>query len=229
MTRVNNRTHVGRFGTQNRLDSACLHCQKVTNRAGQGAGEDVWRGKWGDRAGTGQQVTQLPDWTMIMIWSLSAACIDMRLLASWSLPFHVKASTKKLVNNSEPHEPAGARLEATWTVSRRGDGDAGWTPHWETHFYQNTAGGIVQSLQWVAWPGSRSSIPDRGKIFTFCPPWPDGLRDFISQDTKRLGREPDHWLPCSTEFKNAWSYTSISPYVFMVLCLIKHWSFIFTL
>jgi hypothetical protein len=28
-------------------------------------------------------------------------------------------------------------LAATWTVSQRGDGDAGWIPHWETHFYQN--------------------------------------------------------------------------------------------
>jgi hypothetical protein len=63
----------------------------------------------------GQQVTQLPDstmmMTMIMIWSLSAACIDMRLLASGVLPFHVKASTKKVVNNSEPRDPAEARLE----------------------------------------------------------------------------------------------------------------------
>jgi len=40
---------------------------------------------------------------------------------------------------------------------------------------------------------------------------------------KRLGREVDHLLPSRTKVKNAWSYTYILPYVFMVWCLIMHW------
>jgi hypothetical protein len=40
--------------------------------------------------------------------------------------------------------------------------------------------------------------------------------------TKRLGREADHSPLSSAEIKNACSYTSIPPYVFMVLCLAKH-------
>jgi hypothetical protein len=39
---------------------------------------------------------------------------------------------------------------------------------------------------------------------------------------KPPGCEADHSSPSSAEVKNAWSYTSIPPYVFMVWCLIKH-------
>jgi hypothetical protein len=35
-------------------------------------------------------------------------------------------------------------------------------------------------------------------------------------------REVHHTLPSSAEVKNAWSYTSTPPYVFMAWCLIKH-------
>jgi hypothetical protein len=38
----------------------------------------------------------------------------------------------------------------------------------------------------------------------------------------RPGRKADHSHPSSAENKNAWSYTSIHAYVFMVWCLIKH-------
>jgi hypothetical protein len=36
------------------------------------------------------------------------------------------------------------------------------------------------------------------------------------------GREADHSPPSSAEVKNAWSYTSTPPYVFMALYLAKH-------
>jgi hypothetical protein len=39
---------------------------------------------------------------------------------------------------------------------------------------------------------------------------------------KRLGREANHTPPSSAEVKNAWSYTSTPPYVFMEWCLVKH-------
>jgi hypothetical protein len=45
---------------------------------------------------------------------------------------------------------------------------------------------------------------------------------------KRPGRETDQSPPSSSEVKNAWSYTSIPPYVFKAWCLLKHRDFIFT-
>jgi hypothetical protein len=81
-----------------------------------------------DRTVMGQQVTQLPDDDDDNDLVISVSCTDMLLLASWFLPFHVKASTKKVVNNSEPHDPAEVRLEC-WPVSQLGDGDAVWLPH----------------------------------------------------------------------------------------------------
>jgi len=39
---------------------------------------------------------------------------------------------------------------------------------------------------------------------------------------KRPGREAGHLSPTIPEVKNAWSYTSTHPYVFVRLCLIKH-------
>jgi hypothetical protein len=39
---------------------------------------------------------------------------------------------------------------------------------------------------------------------------------------KFLRREDYHSSPSFAEIKNAWSYTSISPYVYMAWCLIKH-------
>jgi hypothetical protein len=35
-------------------------------------------------------------------------------------------------------------------------------------------------------------------------------------------READHSPPSSAEVKNAWSYTSAPPYVFMAQCLVEH-------
>jgi len=36
-----------------------------------------------------------------------------------------------------------------------------------------------------------------------------------------LGCEVDHSPPCNSEVKNAWSYTSFSPYILMLSCLVK--------
>ena len=36
-----------------------------------------------------------------------------------------------------------------------------------------------------------------------------------------LGCEVDHSPPCNIEVKNAWSYTSISPYILMLSCLVE--------
>jgi hypothetical protein len=44
----------------------------------------------------------------------------------------------------------------------------------------------------------------------------------LSRGVNRTGREADHSPPSSAEFKNAWSYVSIPPYVFMAWCLFKH-------
>jgi hypothetical protein len=52
----------------------------------------------------------------------------------------------------------------------------------------------------------------------------------LSLGIKRPGREADHSFPSTAEVKNAWSYTSTLPYVFMAWCLVKHRdNFTFTL
>jgi len=45
----------------------------------------------------------------------------------------------------------------------------------------------------------------------------------LYQGLRRPGREADHLHPSSAEFKYPRSYTSSPPYVFLALCLIKHW------
>jgi hypothetical protein len=44
----------------------------------------------------------------------------------------------------------------------------------------------------------------------------------LSLGIKRPGRESDHSLQSSAEVKNAWSYTSTPPYVFLVWDFVKH-------
>jgi hypothetical protein len=44
----------------------------------------------------------------------------------------------------------------------------------------------------------------------------------LSLGVKRPRREADHSPPSSAEVKNAWSYTSTPPYVFIAWCLVKH-------
>jgi len=51
----------------------------------------------------------------------------------------------------------------------------------------------------------------------------------LSMGVKRPGRESNSSPQSSAKCKNAWSYTSTFPYVFMTWCLVKHRnSFIFT-
>jgi hypothetical protein len=73
-------------------------------------------------------------------------------------------------------------------------------------------------------------VPVGSRIFS-SPDRPDRLRSTqppiqrvpgaLSPGVKRSGREVDHSPPTSAEVKKMWIYTSISPYVFMTLCLIS--------
>jgi hypothetical protein len=49
----------------------------------------------------------------------------------------------------------------------------------------------------------------------------NGYRELFPWGLKRPGREADHSPPSSAEVKNAWSYTSTSPYAFMIPCSLK--------
>jgi hypothetical protein len=44
----------------------------------------------------------------------------------------------------------------------------------------------------------------------------------LSLGVKGTGREDNHLHPSRAEVKNAWSYTSVSPYVFMAWYIGKH-------
>jgi hypothetical protein len=44
----------------------------------------------------------------------------------------------------------------------------------------------------------------------------------VSPGVKWLWREAGHSTPYSVEVKNAWSYTSTPPHIFMAWCLVKH-------
>jgi len=46
-------------------------------------------------------------------------------------------------------------------------------------------------------------------------------RDFCRR-IKRPDRQADHSPPSSAEIKNAWSYNSTDPYVFLAWCLVKY-------
>jgi hypothetical protein len=50
-----------------------------------------------------------------------------------------------------------------------------------------------------------------------------GVPGVISPVVKGSEREADPTLSSSAEVKNAWSYTSTLPYVFMAWCLVKEW------
>jgi hypothetical protein len=51
---------------------------------------------------------------------------------------------------------------------------------------------------------------------------PVGVQGALTPRIKWPGREADHCPSSSAEVKNAWRYTSTSPYLFMSWCLIKH-------
>jgi hypothetical protein len=48
------------------------------------------------------------------------------------------------------------------------------------------------------------------------------LPETLSPGLKLPRREADHSLPTSAEIRNAWTYSSTSPYVLMALCLVEH-------
>jgi hypothetical protein len=71
-------------------------------------------------------------------------------------------------------------------------------------------------------------FPTRAEIFLFATElrptqpsvqWAPGA---LSPVVKRPGRKADHSPPSSAEIKNAWSYISTPPYVFLAWCLILH-------
>jgi len=47
-------------------------------------------------------------------------------------------------------------------------------------------------------------------------------RWFFFRGLKRPERETDHSPRANAEIKNAWSYTSTHPHIFIILCLTKH-------
>jgi hypothetical protein len=77
--------------------------------------------------------------------------------------------------------------------------------------------------------GSRVRCPEGAENFSLYhrvqwgPPtsYPMGT-GALSLGMKRPGREADDSPPSSAEIKNAWSYTSTPPYVFMAWCVVKH-------
>jgi hypothetical protein len=86
--------------------------------------------------------------------------------------------------------------------------------------------------RYTNWLRAGVSIPGMGREFFFSSPRPDLLwgppnllsdvyRGAISPGIKRPGREANHSPSSSTEFKNAWSYTSIHTNIFMAWYFIK--------
>jgi hypothetical protein len=89
-------------------------------------------------------------------------------------------------------------------------------------------------MTWLPAGGSkrRDPIPGRGKRFSLfknvhSSPGAnttsysmDVMDSFLRGKVSRA--KVDHSSPSSAEIKNAWSYTSIPSYVFLVWCLIKH-------
>jgi hypothetical protein len=77
------------------------------------------------------------------------------------------------------------------------------------------------------------SIPGRGWEFFSSPPRPDRLwvshyspiqllLGALSLGAKRSGRAAHHSPPSSADVKNAWSYTSTPPYIFMAWDLLTN-------
>jgi hypothetical protein len=74
-------------------------------------------------------------------------------------------------------------------------------------------------------PRAGSSSPGRVKKFLFSTssrpalgptqPFIELASGALSPGLKRPGREADHSLPASAEFKKTWIYTSTAPYIFM--------------
>jgi hypothetical protein len=61
----------------------------------------------------------------------------------------------------------------------------------------------------------------RPDLETIEPPT-QGVPRASSPDVQRPRHEADHLLPFDVAVKNAWRVTSTPPYIFIVLCILKH-------
>jgi hypothetical protein len=91
--------------------------------------------------------------------------------------------------------------------------------------------GITQSVYWLSYRREeRGSTSGWGKewIFLFATTFRSNLWHRIGAEalTRGGGKQPvceaDYWPPSSAGVKNAYSYTSIPPYVFVALYLLKY-------
>jgi len=105
------------------------------------------------------------------------------------------------------------RVFATWWRWKRK------TSRWTiTHVSLSSAFSHIGTTVWVPIPcGTRLTV---NATVTSCSSLlSNGYRKLLPRGQ---GHEADHWSPCSTEAKNACSYTSTPPHVFMMWYLIKH-------
>jgi len=75
-----------------------------------------------------------------------------------------------------------------------------------------------QAMGWQLW---LRFLVGAKKRFFFLPLHPDpfnGCQGLLCQGVKQLEHKGDHSPPSRTKVKNAWSYNSTPPYVFMAWC-----------
>jgi hypothetical protein len=73
----------------------------------------------------------------------------------------------------------------------------------------------VQNLE-----GARNFFIATASRLALVPTQPPVL--WLSPGVKHIGHEADCSHPSGVKVKNAWSYTSALPYIFMVWCLVKY-------
>jgi hypothetical protein len=127
-----------------------------------------------------------------LIWTVSSVCHDMLSFFKWWWN----------------HKPEPSSL--TCSVSRTQSEITQVTAHFIS-IWAKMAVGTDTGFRFLAW--TRTRFPAWTRTFIFAT---------ASRPALRQEREANDSLPSSTTFRNAWSYSPISPYIFMVLCLIKH-------
>jgi len=93
-------------------------------------------------------------------------------------------------------------------------------PHTVRHFIANITQRGLEPV-WQYQPCNTQGLVDpwQGQgLFSSSPLRPNLL---WGSWVKRPGREADNSPPSNADVKNAWSYTSITPYIFIALCLIN--------